>query len=119
MVRFNQKCNFCGGLIPKGAPGATTGTRGTKAYYHPELDRWECKECRGAGSRAEEARRVMGDVARRAVEWEPGMDWDVLFNRERRLVTGRRALHAAVNFGTAGALRAVWAEGATTWREPW
>jgi len=47
-VRARQLCCRCWHYIPKGSPGNTTGTRGTKAWWHPGWDVWMCVPCRSA-----------------------------------------------------------------------
>jgi hypothetical protein len=61
-VREDRKCSFCGARIPKGAPGASKGTRGTKAWWNKVSNRWECMGCRSEGFRAEDERRTMERV---------------------------------------------------------
>jgi hypothetical protein len=56
-VSYHQACHFCGAGIPKDRPGATTGTRGTKAFYNRGLNLWECMACRVEATRAELARQ--------------------------------------------------------------
>ena len=54
-INQEQVCWFCGFVIPKGRPGATTGTRGTKAWWFRAKDTWECLGCRSEAVRAEVA----------------------------------------------------------------
>ena len=51
-VHHNQECSFCGAPIARAAPGGTTGTRGTKAYYNRLTGEWECIPCRQEAQRA-------------------------------------------------------------------
>lgn len=55
-VREPQQCYLCWVRIPKASPGAKSGTRGTKAFYEPNLRLWECLGCREEQGRAELAR---------------------------------------------------------------
>jgi hypothetical protein len=55
-----QTCHLCWNGIPRGKPGTTTGSRGTKAFFLPDAilrdaltkqpilgpGLWECLECR-------------------------------------------------------------------------
>jgi len=52
-VHAPAKCFFCGGHIPKSAPGSRVGDRGTKAFYNSALKRFECMECRMAATDAD------------------------------------------------------------------
>jgi hypothetical protein len=58
-VQHAQKCCFCQNRIPKGSPGATKGTRGTKAWWNRITGAWECVPCRTEGFRAEAARDAL------------------------------------------------------------
>lgn len=51
-VRTAQECSFCGFTIPAASPGATTGTRGTKAFYNRLTKEWECIPCRREANEA-------------------------------------------------------------------
>ena len=58
-VRYVQRqevCDFCWNFIPPGSPGRSTGSRGTRAWYNPALDIWECLACRSEAMRADMAR---------------------------------------------------------------
>lgn len=57
-VRDPQVCSMCFNIIPNGRPGATTGTRGTKAWYCPEHQVWECLDCHTERTDAELACRT-------------------------------------------------------------
>jgi hypothetical protein len=69
-VRFvphDQTCALCWDRIPKGSPGSSTGSRGTKAWFLPAArlscalsgrvilgpGLWECLECHDERTRAE------------------------------------------------------------------
>jgi hypothetical protein len=52
-IRNARRCDFCGIEIPAGSPGATRGTRGTKAYFNPHRNVWECMPCRSEATRAD------------------------------------------------------------------
>lgn len=54
-VHAPQVCSFCGCTIPAGAPGTTTGTRGTRAYFNGLLKVWECMGCHQEALRAQSA----------------------------------------------------------------
>ena len=45
-IREVQECSFCGFTIPPAKPGASSGTRGTKAYFNTLTKEWECVPCR-------------------------------------------------------------------------
>lgn len=51
-IRRDVVCSFCGALIRRCAPGSTTGTRGTKAFFNPQLREFECMPCREEATRA-------------------------------------------------------------------
>ena len=55
-VYKTARCSFCGFDIPRGLPGTTTGSRGTKAYFNAQLGEWECIGCRQEALRAQAAR---------------------------------------------------------------
>jgi hypothetical protein len=55
-VRDNQLCGDCGVSIPRGSPGAGTGSRGTRAYYQPQRHVWQCLACGTDRTRTELAR---------------------------------------------------------------
>jgi hypothetical protein len=55
-VKNEVRCDFCGRRIPKGAPGNSTGTRGTRCWWNMLRRVYECLDCRTEGFRAEEAR---------------------------------------------------------------
>jgi hypothetical protein len=40
------RCVGCFELITAGGPGASKGTRGTKAWYDPKARYWMCLKCR-------------------------------------------------------------------------
>jgi hypothetical protein len=52
-IHGHQRCHFCGEHIPPARPGATTGTRGTKAFVNIALGLFECMPCRAEATRAE------------------------------------------------------------------
>lgn len=54
-VYADTVCWFCGTEIPKGKPGSSTGSRGTKAWWCKERDVCECLPCGSERLRAEEA----------------------------------------------------------------
>lgn len=61
-VRFvppGVSCDFCWRAIPRGAPGRSTGTRGTKAYYSAKRRVYECLSCHDELTRVE-----LGQVSR-------------------------------------------------------
>ena len=64
-VREPHDCSFCGYTIPRGAPGARTGERGTKAYLNSLTRLWECIGCRQEALRAQGA-QLETDNPRRA-----------------------------------------------------
>jgi len=45
-VNAPQRCASCGRYIPKGSPGNSAGTRGTRAYFCRERNTWNCIPCR-------------------------------------------------------------------------
>ena len=53
-VSSAQKCHWCFGRIPPGKPGATTGTRGTKAFLCVRVGLWRHIDCHNE-ARAQEA----------------------------------------------------------------
>ena len=66
-VRFvsrEQECQFCWEKIPRAHPGRSTGTRGTKAWFNPALDAWECLTCRSLATDADLARQELEAKAR-------------------------------------------------------
>lgn len=44
-VRQSHVCHLCWNTIVPGSPGKRVGERGTKAYYEPNLNLWECLQC--------------------------------------------------------------------------
>lgn len=52
-IAFAQRCWFCGAFIPRDKPGRRVGDRGSKAFYNPVLQLWECPDCRAEATRAE------------------------------------------------------------------
>jgi hypothetical protein len=62
-VNYSQRCRFCWCDIPRGSPGSTTGTRGTRAWKSLDTGEWECLSCRTEGFRAEEAREASDRAA--------------------------------------------------------
>lgn len=66
-VSRNQVCDFCWCTIPKGSPGNSAGTRGTRAWFNHYLGIWECLECRTEAVRAELMREQLILLAPRTV----------------------------------------------------
>jgi len=58
-VERAQICQFCQRRIPKGSPGNSKGTRGTKAWFNRRTKAWECLPCRTEGFQVEAARERM------------------------------------------------------------
>ena len=52
-IAHDTRCHLCGADIARTKPGATTGTRGTKAFFNATLGLFECMDCRLEGTRAE------------------------------------------------------------------
>lgn len=106
-VRFvpgEVPCSFCLRKIPRGAPGSSKGTRGTKAYWCNSRKVWECIECRAEGVRAELAQDELDRTARRAVPALRGAKYDVVFNRHGGIESGLSVFVAAYHAGTLDAL---------------
>jgi hypothetical protein len=103
-VQQAQKCATCRVVIPKGAPGTSTGSRGTKAWYNRLSREWECIACRSEGMRADDARQAM----RRSAEAAKGNGpWDaaVLFDLTGRLVKGHVEWAEAYRANTLATLK--------------
>lgn len=86
-VREPQLCSLCLNAIPAGKPGATTGSRGTRAWFCAEHRVWECLACRSAAVDAElDATRAIGDLFGSVVPAPQVLD---------QIVTARDAAHGA------------------------
>lgn len=55
-IKRTQRCDFCWDMILRGVPGNRPGDSGTKAWYNPDRNVWECLGCRTEGFRAEGVR---------------------------------------------------------------
>lgn len=55
-VRAPQRCEFCGAVILAASPGSSTGDRGTRAFWQPRRNRWQCLGCHSELVRIEVAR---------------------------------------------------------------
>jgi hypothetical protein len=68
-VHEDTFCWFCAREIPRAKPGATKGTRGTKAWFCPERRVLECIPCRSEAMRADEA-----SLAEKGTHEDPDLD---------------------------------------------
>ena len=55
-ILHDETCSNCGFRIARASPGASKGTRGTKAWWNKAANVWECLECRSEAVRALKAR---------------------------------------------------------------
>lgn len=62
-IHREQRCVFCQNRIPRGAPGSSKGTRGTKAWRNSLTGDWECIPCRTEGFKVDAARRELTERA--------------------------------------------------------
>lgn len=111
-ISHEQRCAFCGATILRGKPGASSGERGTKAYFR-RLDEmrgeWECLACRSEGQDAlvawEKEREVIAAHVRPMMR--EGERFDVLVDTRLRVIQGGRALWEAIRGGTVASLKIV------------
>lgn len=66
-VRYMQHdavCDFCRFKIPRGSPGRSRGTRGTRCWWNAFRKVYECLDCRTEAVRADIARHAQRDAKR-------------------------------------------------------
>lgn len=68
-------CDCCDERITRAAPGRTTGTRGTKAYFCKQIGQWECMRCRAIGERCDRARAECAGCAAHVPRWPSADGW--------------------------------------------
>lgn len=107
-VRFvpgEVPCSFCLRKIPRGAPGSSKGTRGTKAYWCSDRKVWECVACRAEGVRAEIVQDEQDRIFRGARPARCGESYDVVFNEHGGIERGLAEFVAAYHAGRLDALK--------------
>lgn len=89
-VHADQVCVswHCRRRIPKGAPGHSTGTRGTKAFFNRATGGYMCLECHAMNVAYDVGCEELDRARARAVPWQPGMTFDAALDARGHWLSG-------------------------------